>query len=369
MRYTNDKSKLPNADEVKEILLGALKRMPVVHLMPFDQRVEDASKFIVTRTNSGRYSLKPNITQQGLLFRGENCKCIDSIPSLFRDGREGIMKHNVRRVDFERILRSFPLYEMLRKGVDLDRKFTLKIENPYGLAHSYGYASLFASLTADLDTAIFFAVTNYDDETQTFSPITDEDAIGTLYSIELRMPFGYMPGLSTNGMQVFLRPGLSREFLFQLPFDGSLYKYPFVAAFEFRQSAAISQRIFEQFHRGIDLFPDDDILAKKIASFPKNIVSEIAFKRNLQANPSDNESKNKERLEKGGYKISTDFNPCFKSEELQPFYKNVKVYWEQFCNQLIFQKQDNYYHELLKDLPNNPVYAQYFQPNPIIDEE
>ena len=59
-------------DELLMMLRNAVERFPVLHLSPVDRIVDSRDEYVLNRLASGRYALKPNITRQGILFRGDS---------------------------------------------------------------------------------------------------------------------------------------------------------------------------------------------------------------------------------------------------------------------------------------------------------
>lgn len=59
-----------NIADVQKIYLDALKKFPVMHLSPFEKIIDGDNGYVMSRQMNGNLSLKPNITKQGLLFRG-----------------------------------------------------------------------------------------------------------------------------------------------------------------------------------------------------------------------------------------------------------------------------------------------------------
>ena len=54
--------------EVRIVLEEAKKRFPVMHLSPYDKIISGDNRYIMSRQIDGSYSLRPNITKQGLLL-------------------------------------------------------------------------------------------------------------------------------------------------------------------------------------------------------------------------------------------------------------------------------------------------------------
>ena len=198
-------------DELLMMLRNAVERFPVLHLSPVDRIVDSRDEYVLNRLASGRYALKPNITRQGILFRGDS-----HYHEVFRtrygqkeiighgpEVREKIIPVNVRRSDFEIAIESFPLYKMLKNGIVLPNGKKLVMENPFGLAYAYDQPTPFVGLTSDLDVAAFYAVTEYDAESGKYTPVTT--GMGVIYAFELRMPFSMTIGLSSLGRLIFPR--------------------------------------------------------------------------------------------------------------------------------------------------------------------
>lgn len=61
-----------NIDSLLRMLRDASARIPVRHLSPVESMVDSHEEYIANRLASGRISLKPNITHQGVLFRGDS---------------------------------------------------------------------------------------------------------------------------------------------------------------------------------------------------------------------------------------------------------------------------------------------------------
>lgn len=73
MIFENDDIyKLPKAKEMGRFLAMMQRQIPVQHIMPMERIVSDKEAYVLTKLSNGRYSIKPNITHQGLLYYG-NC--------------------------------------------------------------------------------------------------------------------------------------------------------------------------------------------------------------------------------------------------------------------------------------------------------
>jgi len=361
---------LPDSIRIND-LLRMLKEVsahiPVRHLSPIDSMVDGKEEYVLTRLASGRYSLKPNITRQGLLFRGDSGV---HEPFYSRFGQKGIKGHgeeirkriipvNVRRSDFEITIESFPLYEMLKRGVLLPNGKKLVVENPFGLAYAYDYTTPFVGLTSDLDVAAFYAITEYDVETHRFMP--KESGKGVLYAFELRFPFSMTIGLSTLGRLLFPRTLRQKTFLLNIDPSLDFNNTAVVTGFVFNHDAAQSRRIYEAFQGGELLSPSDDFLMKKIASFPQNTVSRRGLDRNFAENPKDNHDDIVRKVRESGLEIGNEFNPEFTYDDLKGVYKDIAGYWQSMLDGVyIGGNHGKEIKDFLLRLPWNPDYARYF---------
>ncbi len=232
---------------------------------------------------------------------------------------------------------------------------------------SYGFPTQLLSLTSDIKIASFFAVTEFDETEQKYKPIDNSDntKTGILYVFNLMAPFGLIPGLSTVGLQPFVRPGLQKEFAINLPKDVDFKDHQFTVGFVFKHDNAISKRIFNQFQQGEALRPHNDILALRAQQILESKeVSQAALERNLQQNPNDNQGKIEKELEDNDIAIVKKGHPTFTIEELSYIYSNPTDYWMDFCKNIEFGGKDaGKLKDLLLNVPQKEEYKKYFQPH------
>lgn len=356
-----------NIDNLLQMLKDASARIPVRHLSPVDSMVDSHEEYIATRLASGRISLKPNSTHQGVLFRGDSD--IHSpfyskfgqhgIYGLIDDIRKNIIPINVKRADFQITIESFPLYQMLKKGILLPNGRKLVMESPFGLAYAYDYATPFVGLTSDLDVAAFYAVTTYDIGTHSYRPVTRGK--GVLYVFELRAPFSMTEGLSTLGRYLFPRTMNQKTFLLNIKPEWDFNQGAVVTGFVFDHDAALSQRIYDQFKGGELLAPKDDFLLKKLSSYPKDTVSKRGLDRNIAENPNDNPNDIVKIVKEADLNIGKDFNPAFTYEELKDVYKDVVDLWQRMTKDVYWDGRHGLeIKKYLMDLPWNKDYSRYF---------
>ncbi len=334
----------------------------------------DDRKFIMTKLQSGRYSLKPNLKNRNFLFRGESEFHPQCKPNLFRNPRKTYFLDSMIYGDeMIRVILSHPLVQLLDLGVKLDGS-TYRFEmNLYGLLQHYYNKSSLLDLTSDVDVALFFATQKYDWESDKYTPIIDENhETGILYFYEIDVNRDFQQQLngeqlSTIGLQVFPRSGRQKGFLYNLSMDGNFNDLPQLKAFRFKHNAKIAQEISEQMNKGDILFPDDILKAHWRNNTRRiDVVSRDAIMINLTRNPDETFDSIKAKL-KSLYNISTeDYKPVLTENELHEYFESIKSksYWEDFCNQIYIpgdingKMMDN-----LINLPNIPEYEWAFKEN------
>lgn len=367
MIYETKYENLPTLDSLVEDLNYVLSQQPIVHLNPLERLVQKQNCFVATRLMSGRYSLKPNIGHSCALFRGESMVHSTCKPVFSRDWKDRCTIENVKRNELELLLNTHPIYQLFRDGIQLTDRVRFVMENPYGIAMSYGFSTQLLSLTSDIEIASFFAVTEFDETEQKYKPIDNSDntKTGILYVFNLMAPFGLIPGLSTVGLQPFVRPGLQKEFAINLPKDADLKDHRFTVGFVFKHDNNISQRIYDRFHQGDLLRPHDDILAPKAKQIlDSNEVSIAALERNLHQNPRDNKQRIEKELNEGGIKVTNRKHPYFSNDDLAYIYDSPTDYWLDFCKDIEFSgRHASELKAILLNVPLKDEYKKYFQPN------
>lgn len=367
MIYNAKYENLPILDELVENLEYALAHQPVLHLNPLEQLVQKQNCFVATRLMSGRYSLKPNIGHSCALFRGESMVHSTCKPVFSRDWKDRCTIENIKRNELELLLNSHPIYQLFRDGIQLTDRFRLVMENPYGIAMSYGFPTQLLSLTSDIEIASFFAVTEFNKTEKKYKPVDNSDntKTGVLYVFNLMAPFGLIPGLSTVGLQPFVRPGLQKEFAINLPKDADFKNHKFTVGFVFKHDNNISQRIYNKFHQGELLRPHDDILAPKAKQIlDSQEVSLAALERNLHQNPRDDKSRIERELNEARINVANRPYPFFTDDDLSYIYDKPTEFWDAFCKDIEFSGRNaNELKDILLNVPQKDEYKKYFQPN------
>lgn len=335
----------------------------------------DENKFIAVRLSSRdpyrpeKFAFKPNLKNRAFLFRGQSGFYDPSTPSLLRKTKGRFVVENIFYEEFVLALKDHPLIRLFWDGIELcGHRYFFEV-NYYGLAQHYGLKTCVMDLTSDVDVAQFFAVTDYNEKNDSYSPVLDGSRYGVFYYWDsVRNPLAFQPvtggNLSTIGLQVFPRSGRQKGFLYSMFRGQNFHDSPFVKYKLFRHDATISKQIYKKSKRGNLYFPKDELssLAQRIR-LSKTLSGE-AFLKNLASNPRDDKNANYRDCKVAGIEI--DFRKehiTFNEVEKYLFRKKIKEgFWEKFCNQIIFPNdKDGCIMDEFMNLPNNPKYKRYFE--------
>lgn len=363
------------------VLMSLVRPMPPMLNIPVDSLDNPYAawfngagdeKFVMTRLQSGRYSLKPNLRNRKYLFRGETTFHNPSRPSIFRKvSQMRFTKEMILGQELYVLMLSHPLVELLDTGVDLCGVMCRFEMNLYGLTqHYYNKTSVF-DFTSDPLVAAFFATSEYDPIMDKYTPITDDKhAPGVLYyySLDIEHDFKTVGGirspLSTIGLQVFPRSGRQKGFLFDVNKGDDLNDTIRLNAVRFKHNAVISNRLFNYYDGGKRLFPDDILMEHWLRKYKdKNVISTRAIRMNKHFN-NDMSLAEIEKEVKGLGLVIQNYKPSFTSDELDEYYDAVKNkgLWTDFCNQIFIPgDKDGSMMNALMNLPNNPKYRWAFE--------
>lgn len=327
----------------------------------FNDAKED--EFILSRLRSQRYVLKPNLRGRKLLYRGQRAFYDECKPSLFRvKGKDYFLDDCIKSQELLLLLLSHPLVQLLDLGVDVGSGNMRFEMNLYGLAQHYYCATSLLDLTLDPNVAIFFATTNYDKDTDTYSPVIDESKEGVLYAFELtdiKKDFKNN-GLRSIGQQIFPRSGYQKGFLYEFEKEDNFNNFSNVHIIRFKHKAEVSQKIYDYHLGGKRLFPDD-ILSKHWKEYNKDkkVVSTRALDLNARENSSTPKMQLRSELNDLGFMVK-DYKPMFTPDELLEYYQDIKNgFWEEWVNKIYLSQE---LRERLLNVEKNPDYYWAFKP-------
>lgn len=345
---------------VSEYLFEVLKRYPVLHNLPPERGVDREDKrFILTRQQSGRYSAKPNIVHQGLLFTGkafpgahvgDRLEYKSKLADSGDYSHANILAQNVKFDEFHLTLESHPLYRLLRDGIDMPfGRFCM--ENPYGIAMGYGLSTPLIPFSSRLDVACVLASCTYNSETNVYTPV--EDGLGIIYALQLPTIFGRIQGLSTVGSYPFCDLDRLKLFALELYRGMDLSQHPLIRGFIFKQNKDCGSSALAKVGQNISPMDELHVLSQQILK--REGISQEAFSKNIERNIGDDERQNKDELEAKGFNLN---------EQIVKF-RNLSALdtqWRNWCDNLIFNHpESDEWIEKLKSLPQEPSYINYFK--------
>ena len=229
----------------------------------------------VRKRGMNSHILLPTSLDYSVLYRGQTGFYGRCLPSLYRQKLtdEEIFAEKVRIAEFRLFLEQFDItkrFEKMHLCVDY-----------VGLAQHYGLKTGVLDLTSDVDVSFFFAMCDYDKDNDCYKPkAEDREYIGYIYAIltneytqdnQIEI---FSDKINVIGLQPFGRPGFQKGFACHVGKEGVVSGY----LYSFSYSKEDSQRIFNHFHCGDDLWCKDEAadVAKQIAS--TNILSSAAVR-------------------------------------------------------------------------------------------
>lgn len=323
------------------------------------------------------FSLKPNLYGHKFLYRGQSDHYADKpcVPNLYRDKKHNEEKYYLDFLIFsqemEIMIKSLPIVQLLEQGVELHHDI-FRIRMHYGgLTQHYYNKSCFLDLTSDLEVMKFFATTEYDSSLDQYYPNKDINKTGVIYYYEMRFPEAFKQhkgyAVKTIGKQLFMRSGAQSGFLLEMSKDVDFKKLPEVKAVYFKHDPKISEEIFVENHNGEDYFAVDLLQHawhnRLRERYSNKVVSQKAVELNVSRNPGETVDTITTKLNALGIKVDA-FIPEFTADELDDFYKNIDVWWINFCEDIYFSDAENeLYRQLMKDIRNRDEYKWAFKRN------
>lgn len=210
-------------------------------------------------TGKKGFILLPTSLDYGVLYRGQGQHHRKCLPSLYRDGltEDKIFVEHVRIAEFRLFLEQFEITRHFEEcGYVVDY---------VGLAQHYGLKTDVLDVTSDIDVSMFFAMCDYDKNTDTYKPKTeDKEYIGYIYAVlsnersnDPKIPFGVFSNkIDVIGLQPFLRPGRQKGYAYHVGKEGMLRGF----LYSFSYTKEDSEAIYNHYHQGGDLWCKDDIV-------------------------------------------------------------------------------------------------------------
>lgn len=321
--------------------------------------------FIVSRLDSGRFALKPNLKFRPFLYRGQNTLYPQIISGFYRCSKEEKLIANLKVAEFILLLRTHPLFRMFDAGINLDGyNKTIFLEmNYYGLAQHYGFNTGLLDFSSDIEVSAFFSASKWlaPNKYCRFDDPKIQYGVIYHYSIHPLSTFVY-EGFSSIGLQVFPRSGLQKGFL-QDSGKMNINVNPRIVAIPFRHDVIEDQKIIDRWKGGQLLFTADELSPISDLILDSKEISLSAFAYNLYINPQDNEAINREMCLNQGYTVNPRLRYVFTEKNLEMYFDKIRNgWWEDFCNRIYWgnSKRAVSLKQQMIELPRNMYYRQYF---------
>lgn len=278
----------------------------------------DDDTFEVVLSSSGEKVLIPNAMSYLTLFRGQTQDWGKCKSSLYRKDYDNIeiFIQRLRLIEFCGIIESHPVVQrfFIKKNFRVSK---------VGLAQHYGLQTEMLDLTNDIDIAAFFAVCPYDEETDSYRTICDDQVhTGIIYAIitqdylTQRLDKFLDEKISVIGMQPFLRPGSQKGFSIKLEKDEEF----FAMKYTFNYTKKESDFYFNKYNNGESLWAKDEIASMVKPIIQQTHFSQKTFNKAFEIYRPKGYSKTLliKTLEKYGISISHKLVPAvYSSEKIQ----------------------------------------------------
>lgn len=286
--------------------------------------------FVADENNRNVVHLMPTSQTPFTHYRGQSRYYDPCLPSLYRGEplptEEDIASNRLKICEFALLLGTHPVFQEIGRN--------LKVE-PIALAQHYGLTTEFLDITNSKWVAAFFACTNYDYDTDTYSPVGSDykEGYGVMYITKewvlKEQPREYYEKYGVIGFQFFDRPTKQSSFGIKMEKDEDFNRSPYFDKIFFRHDLEASTVVYNMSYKQNRFIPRDPLskLARIISE-----SKEISRRAHFQCWDRFYSDKSPNFLDKvceaKGWKIREDNKPIveFDTETLAADWKKWNEY-------------------------------------------
>lgn len=234
--------------------------------IPLPQHYDEGRyNYVAEKHNRSILHLMPTSQSPFIFYRGQSRFYGPCMPTLYRGkpSDEDIACNRLKTCEFAQLLRTHPVFQELVHG--------FKVE-PIVLAQHYGLKTEFLDITNSKWVAAFFACTQYDYDSDTYSPVGRdyEEGYGVMYITKewvlKELPEEFFEKYDVIGYQYFERPTKQSSFGIKMARDEDFNDSPYFDKKYFRHDLEASTMVFDMSYRQNRFIPRDPLskLARKI---------------------------------------------------------------------------------------------------------
>ena len=208
--------------------------------------------FEVLLNKQNKKIIIPDSSHYPFLYRGQQKEYNPCLPTLYRNDPTEIQIfiEKLRQIEFKLLLDNHPVVK------SFFQKHTFKIDY-IGLAQHYGLKTNIIDLTNDIEIALFFAMCQYNKESDCYKPVTSEGIQEAILYVVVPI-FHVNPDgdkfledkISVIGLQPFERSGFQKGFSYHIKRNESFN----VLKYSFNYTKNDSKHYYEKFDNGEILF-------------------------------------------------------------------------------------------------------------------
>lgn len=279
----------------------------------------DPDCFVAVKIDENHFKFIPGHEFSSRLYRGQSKFHELCYSSRFRnDDYIDNIKNDIRKEEFILLIKSHPILISAQKIKITDLYLQVDFE---GLAQHYGFRTSYLDLTRSKDIAMFFAIYDYDETKDVYKPTDNKEVV--LYTVDL------FKGLTNKnkkidiiGLQALPRPGIQKAFSVALGDKENFNRLPYVSYEIFKITQELSEKYFNKFNDGKDLFIKDTVWNKAKEIRRSYSLSRDAFTIYCQKQGID-QGIEEEKLLKRGITFR-DYNIKFTKKELSSIIEESK---------------------------------------------